>query len=65
MKYEPKYIVGQHVRYSHINLGHDADWLKSMGAKITKVFEGECARDTGYRLEGSPSLHPENRLTHK
>jgi hypothetical protein len=62
---EHKYTKGQHVRYSHINVGHDSDWLKSKGAKITRVFQGKCPSTTSYSLEGSPSIHPETRLTHK
>ena len=58
----PKFKVGQHVRYAHTTLGHDRECLKTKGAKVARVWQGDSPRDTSYRLEGSPSIHPETRL---
>jgi hypothetical protein len=59
---QPRFAIGQHVRYSHINQGHDSDWLKTKGARVTRVYQGNGPSETSYKLEGSPSIHPETRL---
>jgi hypothetical protein len=59
----PKFQIGQHVKYGSITLGHDPEWLKTKGARVTHVYKGVSSRDTSYKIEGSESIHPETRLT--
>jgi hypothetical protein len=62
MTHEPKFKVGQHVRYSYINSGHDKELLLTKGAKVLQFYKGTCPRTTSYLLEGYTSIHPETRL---